>query len=180
MEQDQATPKPKNNTTTIVVIILVVLVVLGLSGYFASRYLVKLAGEKMAEGLITSATGGKVKVSDGGSSVKLSDGDTTVDTGDSAKWPADMPADVIKPNFGKVTMATKISSDNAWNVILSNVSADEYTAYKASLIAKGWSSDVETSFGVSIATFKKDTWDLTLSYDPSSLGLVINILPQSK
>jgi len=175
MPDEKPAPQQKNNTLTIVLIVVGVIIILGIGGCVAAGFVAK----KAAEGLVRNATGGVVNVNNDGS-VKLSDGDTSINAGETASWPADMPSDVPKPTFGQVKMSSKIASEKAWNVVLENVSADQFKSYTALLKTKGWVSDAETEFVVSIAQFKKDDWALTVTHDPSSNGLSVNLMPQTK
>lgn len=164
----------KNNTLMIVLIILGILIVLGIGGCVAAGFIAKKVGQSFVSGV----TGGTVKVNNDGSSIKLSDGDTSISTGDSAKWPTDLPADLPQPTFGKITGSSKITSEKSWNIIMENVTADQAKSYMELLKTKGWVQKSQTDFMISINQFKKDNWDLTVTHDPSSNGLSINLLPQ--
>jgi hypothetical protein len=176
MPSEAQAPKTNNKTLMIVLIIVGVIIVLGVGGCVAAGFIAK----KAAQGIISGATGGAVKITGDNGSLKFSNGDATINSGDAAKWPSDMPAGVPKPTFGNITMSSKITSDNAWNVVLEKVTADNFASYKQTLVGAGWALDSETDFGVKIATYKKDTWELTMMLDTSSNGLSMNVLPQTK
>lgn len=176
MNDSQIEPKPKKNNSKIAIMI-AVLAVLVMVIYLVNNYFVKLSDRKTAESIVNLSTNEQVEVANDTDSIKVSNGDSTINAGDKVAWPSDMPAGLIRPNFGTVNMSSVIAADKAWNVVLSGVTADQFTTYKTSLLKNGWVSDVETTFGFSIVSLKKDNWDLTLTYDPSSTGLSINILP---
>jgi len=155
--------KKKSNATTVIIIIVVAVVVLGVAGVLISRWLARRAADKIASGIIGAATDSNVSVSSQGS----------------ASWPSTMPSDVPKYTKGKITMsASSSSSSKSWSVIISDTSESDYTAYKASLESAGWTNTSTASFGADIAAYEKGSYDLALTFDPSSKGVSITVTPK--
>lgn len=175
MPDEKTSPPQKNNTIAIILIVVGVLVILGAGGCVLTGYLAK----KATQGFVSNATDGAIKVGDDGGSIKLSDGDTTINTGDAAKWPSGMPVDVPQPTFGKIIASSTVTSNKSWNITLQEVTADQFKSYQEAVKAKGWTSEGQTDFIISVASFKKDSWDLTVTHDPSSNGLSINLISQA-
>ena len=169
----------KSNATTIIIIVVIALVVLGAGGYFVSRWLAKRASEKAASALLSATTGSNVSVSDNGNSATVSDDQGTTQIGEGAKWPSDMPSDVPKLTAGKITMATSDKSSKSWSVTASDIKQADYDAYKAKVVAAGWTSTATTSFGALIDQYEKGSYDLTLTFDSSSSGISISVVPKS-
>lgn len=155
----------KNNVVLIVVVIVVVLVILGIIGRVVSNYLARKAGEKLAEGIISSATGGKVDV----------------DTGSGASWPSDMPSSVPKYSKGKITIATKINEEGSkgWSVVISETSQSDYNSYKVQVVSAGWTNTASTSFGTIIDAYENGTYAMNLTFDPTSNGVSITVALKS-
>ncbi len=178
-----ATPAPTSGGssktgTKVLIIIIVIVVVLGVIGYFVSRYLARKVGESAAESILSSATGGKVDVSSSGNGASVTTKDGTVSTGDKASWPADMPGSIPKVSSGAITYSSKNASGvyTYWSVVYDKGSTDIITKYKADLVAKGWTvtGEVNSSYIDSVtATLGK--LEVSLSYDPSSGGMTLAV-----
>ncbi|TSC93718.1 MAG: hypothetical protein Athens101428_567 [Candidatus Berkelbacteria bacterium Athens1014_28] len=155
----------KNNAVLIIIIIVVVLVILGIIGKVVVGYVARKAGEKLAEGIVSSVTGGKVDV----------------DTGSGVSWPSDMPSSVPKYSKGKITMATKINEEGSkgWSVIISETSQSDYDSYKSQVVSAGWTNSSSTSFGAIIDIYENADYQLNLTFDSSSSGVSITVALKS-
>lgn len=158
-----------------IIIVVVVLVVLGVGGYFVQRFVVKKAGEKITESLLGGALGGKVDVSSNGDGVSISNENGSIGTGESAKWPADMPSSVPTFSYGKISMSTKV--DNSWSVIYESVEADAQSKYVAALKSKGWTENEEViDMGeTKMVSMANGEYKITLIFDSSSSGASITV-----
>ena len=155
-------PAKKNNTALIIIIIVVVVVVIGVVGIFIRRWLVQRAAEKTASGILSATTGSNVDISESG-----------------VKWPADMPSDVPQLTAGKITMATSDKTSNTWSVLVSDVKQSDYDAYKAKVVAAGWSSASETTYGATYDEYENASYTLGLVFDSSSSTLSISVTTKS-
>lgn len=169
----------KNNAATIIIIVVGALLVLGVGGYFLSRYLARRASEKLASGLLSATTGSNVDISNSGNTATVSNDQGTTQIGEGAKWPSDMPSDVPKLTAGKITMATSDKTTNSWSVIASEFKQADYDTYKAKVVAAGWTSTATTTYGATIDDYEKGTNRLILTFDPSSDGISITVQPKS-
>ena len=167
----------KSSNTTLIVVIVVIVIALAAGGYFVRNYLAEKAGEKIAEGLIESSTGGKVDVDANGNSVTFKDDNGTTQVGDKTVWPSTMPSIVPEFTAGKLTMASKTDTVDykGWSVTASDTTQAEFDAYRAKLVSGGWKMEYETNFGASIVEYSKDTYKLTATYDPTSSGISIAV-----
>jgi hypothetical protein len=167
-------PAPKSNKMAIIVVIavVVVLVVVGnmVKGFFGRRMSEKI-GEKLGEKIIEKGTGGKVDINNG--SVTFTGKEGSMEVGTAAKWPEDMPADVIKFPVGEITAAVRINNEttNGWSVIIKDVEAGAVTAYVQQLETFGWKSIGEVNFGATINQLEKGDYKLNLAYDSTSKGV---------
>ncbi len=169
--QTQNQPVKKNNTGLIIAIIVIVILVLGLGGYFLTRYLTRMAGEKIVSGL----TGADVKIGDDGS-YKITDGDSTFEASAYASWPEDMPKDVLKYDSGKILMSAKISNPSkGWSVAIENTNKDYFNQYKTKLKASGWVEIGEMDYTVDIMQLEKDNLNLICIFDKDSNGVNITV-----
>ena len=170
-----AAPGKKGNATTIIIIVVGALVVLGVGGYFISRWVARRASEKLASGLLSATTGSNVDVSNNGNSATISNGDGTTQIGEGAKWPSDMPSDVPKLTAGTITMATTDKVNKAWSVTASGIKQADFDAYKAKVVAAGWASTSSTSFGAVIEEYEKGSNRIIITFDPTSDGISITV-----
>ncbi|MFA5157945.1 MAG: hypothetical protein WC451_02025 [Patescibacteria group bacterium] len=170
-------PAKKSNATTVIIIVVVALVVLGVGGYFVSRYIARKAAEKLTEGIISAGTGGKVNVDSSNNSVSISGDGESISVGENATWPSDMPSDVPKYSKGKITSSSKIDNENlkSWSVVVAETSQSDFTAYKASVVAAGWKSDYESTSVIEIAQYTKGDYSLSAAYDASSSGATVTV-----
>jgi len=171
-------PNKKSNKTCLIIVLIVVVLLIGLSigGYFLSQYVFKKAGEGIVEKVIESGTGGKVNIDTKNKDVTIKTNEGTFKAGENVSWPSDMPTDVPKFTDGKITMATKISTDpKGWSVLISNVESSNVEDYQAKLKAAGWTNSSEASFGADLIQMQKDNRDLTLVYDSSSKGVSLTV-----
>jgi len=172
----------KSNKTWLIVILIVVVLLIGLSvgGYFASKYVFNKAGEGLVEKVIESGTGGKVDIDTNNKDITVKTDEGTFNAGESVSWPSDMPSDVPKFSYGKITMATKISTDpKGWSIIISDVQPSNFTDYQNKLKAAGWTEVGSTQFGVSLIQMEKNNLDLNLTYEESSKGASLSISEKS-
>jgi len=181
-QTNQAQPKQstgKSNTTLIVVIVLAAVVILGVGGYFVSRYFIKRAAGNLADSFINSATNGVVDADINSGSVKVGTGDGSIDLNQNSTWPADMPSDVPQFTYGKVAFSSKIDSGNTkgWTVTIENVPSGSLEKYKKDLEAKGWIAQAEsTDLGfASILQYEKGDNQIMTSYDPDSKGVNLTV-----
>jgi len=168
----------KNNAAVIIIIVVGVLLVLGVGGYFISRYIARKASEKVTEGILGAATGGKVDVNSNNGSVSVSNDSGTTEIG-AAKWPTDMPSDIPELKTGKITFATSDKTNKSYSVSSSEVTKAEFETYKSSVEAAGWTNTSTASFGTDVLEYEKGTYNLSLVYDESSGGLSITATPKS-
>ena len=185
---DEQTPAPavapapakKNNAAVIIIIVVGVLVVLSVGGYFISRYIARKAGEKISEGILGAATGGKVDVnsSTGGVSVNTGDGSTSI--GGNVKWPSDMPSDVPELKTGTLTISSTDKTNKSWMVTASDITQSEFNDYKSLVEAAGWTSSSSTSMGYDLLSYEKADHSITLLYDSSESGISITVTTTSQ
>jgi hypothetical protein len=113
----------------------------------------KTARERLAEksvaNMIEKATGGQAKVDlkDGTIRVKTAEGETEI--GSSKTWPNDLPADVLKPSFGKIVGVIRSSQEEKkyWNVSFEGGDAGAFDKYADELKSKGWEIKMTTKTG---------------------------------
>jgi len=176
-----AAPAKKSNATTIIIIVVVAVVVLGIGGTLISRWVARKAADKIAGGLLGAATGSSVSVNSdtGAVSVKTDDGSTQI--GGNISWPSSMPSEIPKYSKGKITSATSgVSGDGTgWSITISETSQSDFDAYKASLISDGWALTTTSNFGAEIDVYEKGAYDLNLTWDPTSKGVLIGVTPKS-
>jgi len=173
-------PKKKNNALTIIIIVVVILVVLGVGGTFVARWVAQKAADKIAGGLLGAATNSNVSVNSDTGSVSVSNEDGTMEIG-SAKWPETMPADVPEYTSGKISVSSSTANDvKGWTVIISETNENDFNLYKSAVVSKGWAVDTTTSFGAEVTFYKKDNYNLSLTWDPSSNGVSIVVTPVSE
>ncbi len=168
----------KSNKTWVILVIVVVVILAGLSigGYFLSQYVSKKAGEGLVEKAIESGTGGKVDIDTKNKDITIKTDQGTISAGEGVSWPSDMPNDVPKFTVGKVTMATKVSTEpKGWSVIVSNFNSAAMTEYIARLKANGWTEVSNTNVGLNLVQMEKDNRNLNLAYDDSSKGVTLTV-----
>ncbi|MCX6812055.1 MAG: hypothetical protein NTW79_00310 [Candidatus Berkelbacteria bacterium] len=167
----------KNNSAVIIIIVVVGILVLGTAGYFVRRWIVRKAADKVASGILSAATGGSVSVDSNNNSASISSNGSSSTIGDNATWPSTMPSSVPKYSDGKITMSTKTDNDSgkSWSVIIGETNVDQFNAYKVKILAIGWRSVSETNFGAQIDSYENDSYDLSLTFDPSSNGVSIAV-----
>jgi len=159
--------------TTAIIIIVVILVILGVGGYFISRYLVDKVAEKGAETLLDAATGAKVDIDGSAVSVKTGDGNLEVGT---STWPSSMPSDVPKYSGGSISYSSAETTNKLWSVGYSEIPAGAYDSYKSTLTAAGWTMANETDIGlVKTGSFEKGSWSLTFSVDAENSGATLSV-----
>ncbi len=136
------------------------------------------AAEEMAEGLIEKATGGKadIDISSGGMKVTTKEGEIT--WGETAEWPNDIPSDVPRFTYGKVTGLVRAHDASAknWNLVLGDVEEGGLAKYVETLKGKGWeilasfqSADGETM------TAQKGDMSLTMGYNKTQKAGSFNV-----
>lgn len=170
--QNQNPSQPvKKNTGLIVAIVIIVILVLGIGGYFITKYLAKVANEKIMSGL----SGADVKIGDDGS-YKIKDGEDSFEASGSASWPEDMPKDVLKYDSGKILMSAKISNPNkGWSVTIEDTNKDYFNQYKSKLKSSGWSETSELDSAIDIIQMEKDNLFLICVFDKDSNGINITV-----
>lgn len=173
------TPKSggKSNAALIIIIIVVALVVLGVGGYFVSRYIGRKAADKITGNILSSTTGDKVKVDSNSNNVTVNSDGSSTTAGENVKWPSDMPSIVPKYTAGKIALASKSKVENGdtWSVSIGNTSQAEYDAYKAEVLKAGWTLESTTSAGMSIDDYTKDNYELGLLFISDESGGTVSI-----
>lgn len=173
----------KNKTTLIVVIVLVVVAILGIGGYFVSRYFIKKAAGNLADNLINSATNGVVDADINSGSVNVDTGDGSINLNQNSSWPTDMPSDVPQFTYGKVAFSSKIDSGGTegWTVTIEDVKSGSLEKYKSDLEAKGWVAQAEsTDLGfANILQYEKGGMQIIISYDPDSKAVNLTVTNKS-
>lgn len=172
--------KKKSSATTVIIIIVIVLVVLGVGGYFVSRWLARRAADKIAGGIIGAATGGSVSVNSDTGSATVSNGSGTTSVGTNTKWPSDMPSSVPELKTGTLLSATSDKANKSWAITANEVTQAEFIAYKALIESGGWTSTTSSSSGVDLVSYEKGTYDLMLVYDTSESGISITVTTKSE
>jgi len=170
--------KPKSKTGIMVAVILIVVVVLGVGGYFASRYVARKAGEKLAEGILKAGTGGNVDVNSSGDGAKVETGDGSLSVGSSASWPKDMPNSVPEFKYGKITMAVSTDTNGkGWSVTYEAVESGAMEKYASDLSSAGWTKEdtADMGAGLSILSYSKDSYQIQAIYDASSKGVSLAV-----
>ncbi len=175
-----AAPAKKNNSTMIIIIVVVAVLVLGVGGTLISRWVARKAADKIAGGILGAATGSNVSVNSDSGTTSVSNGSGSTSVGNNVAWPSDMPSTVPQLKSGTLTMATSDKTNKAWSVEADKVSQAQFDVYKASVESAGWTNTATTSFGASMITYEKDTYDLTLIYDASSSGVSISVTTKSE
>lgn len=138
----------KSSAGLIIAIVLIVLVVLGVAGYFTSRFLAKKAGEKLTETILEGATGTDVDIDSSGDGATVNSNSGSVSSGSKAKWPTTMPTTVPEFTYGTITYSQNSAEESykIWNVSYESVQSGAFEKYKAALLAKGWTEDSNMSF----------------------------------
>lgn len=108
---------------------------------------------------------------------KLKAGDFEVATSEkeSVSWPSDLPINIPKYEVGKIKAVTHVKAENVWVITVSEATEEYFKQYKESLVSGGWQADNEVAFLVNMFQLKKDNYQLTLTYDPSSKGVLISL-----
>jgi hypothetical protein len=128
------------------------------------------SGEKTAEEMAKNAIGGKAVVDIKGGSVKVKTEGGEVSWGEAAVWPEDLPSDVPKFTYGKVTGVVRASGADGkhWTLALAEVEADGLGKYIETLKSAGWSivMDARSAEGGTVVA-EKDKFNLTFGYSES-------------
>jgi hypothetical protein len=147
----------------------VALLILGLVVLPACKSGEKTA-EEMAKNAIEKATGGKANVDIKGGSVKVKTEGGEVSWGEAAAWPEDLPSDVPKFTYGKVTGVVRATSADGkhWTLALAEVEAEGMSQYIETLKTAGWSivMDARSAEGGTVIA-EKGKFNLTLGYSES-------------
>lgn len=158
-------------------IIIIVIVVLAL-GFVVNSFFSKNAGEKMAENILEKQFGGDVKIDSDNGSVSVKNENGNFSAGEAAQWPSDMPSDVPKFTAGKITMAASVSTgDKGWQVGVSEVSKEDFTAYNSLLISNGWKNIGVFDANVGMAQMTKGNSSLLVIFnaEDGSLSLTVSV-----
>ena len=95
----------------------------------------------LVEKAIEQSTGNKVAVNSGGNNITIqSEGQKIEIQGNSGVWPADMPADVPKFSWGKITAVTRAETPEGknWSVVYENVSGNMAKEFESQLKSNGF------------------------------------------
>ena len=181
----------KKSTVVILVVVLVVLVGMGIGARMMMNWFAHRASDNITSGILSAATGGKVKVdtSGDGSSVSVKTADGSVNYGTSSTLPSGFPSEVPTPSFGKITgsySGSDATSGTSYTVAYSLTSTEATTAsatYQQQLTNAGYtidstSSSNDTSGTFSMFTAIKGTRNVSVvtsaeSGDSSTLTLVV-------
>ena len=95
----------------------------------------------LVEKAIEQSTGKKVAVNSGGNNITIqSEGQKIEIQGNNGVWPADMPADVPKFSWGKITAVTRAETPEGknWSVVYENVSGNMAKEFESQLKSNGF------------------------------------------
>ncbi len=147
----------------------VALLILGLVVLPACKSGEKTA-EEMAKNAIEKATGGKAVVDIKGGSFKVKTEGGEMSWGEAAVWPEDLPSDVPKFTYGKITGVVRASGADGkhWTLALAEVEADGLGKYIETLKTAGWSivMDARSVEGGTVVA-EKGKFNLTFGYSES-------------
>lgn len=106
--------------------------------------LAEKASEKAAEKAIEDASGGKADVELSKDKLEVKTDGGSVKVGDSNEWPKQMPADVPKFTYGKITSVAESTTAQGNNIIvgIENAGAESFDEYKSDLESAGWKIDM--------------------------------------
>jgi len=178
MNEQQTAPTQKSGgsnktVVTVIIIVVAVLLVLGVGGYFLSRYL----AQKAAESLVSGLTGGKVTTQgDDGASLNL--GDTSIKTGSLASWPTDLPISLQQPEDVTVKSTSKIASSQTWIVNIADIPTNAIDNYITDLEGKGWTKTSDDNIVIRMIILTKDSWQLGIGYDEPNRSAQLTISPK--
>lgn len=122
--------------------------VLGLSACKSKTANERLA-EKSVANMIEKATGGQATVDLKSGTIKVKTAEGDLELGSTKEWPADIPGDVPKFEFGKIMGAIRSAQEEKklWNITLQGVEDGAFDKYAEELKAKGWEIKVTSKTG---------------------------------
>ncbi len=102
------------------------------------------ASEKAAEQAIESASGGNAKVDLSGDKVSVKTDEGTMQVGGTNEWPSQIPSDVPKFSYGKITSVMETTTNDGQSIIVSfeNVAMADLEKYKSALEGAGWKANI--------------------------------------
>ncbi len=175
-ESTEPAPTPSSNTGSnkLVILVVVVILLLAVAGFAVKKLMQKAStmvgqkvGEKVVEGMLESATGGKadVNVDKGNVTVKTKEGSFSTGTSLSADWPKDAPvypgatvtySGSSNPQTGESGYAAVLTtSDSAQKV-------RDY--YSKELMSQGWKTEATYNANESsVISATKDTRTFTVA-----------------
>jgi len=176
---------PENNVENIVssaggkkkliiigVIVLAVIVV----GYLINGFVGRTAGDKLAENILENQLGGNVDIDSNDGSVSIVTDQGTFTSGDSAKWPSDMPSDVPKFTKGKITVAgSSLTGGTGWQVMYEGVNKGDFDAYHNTLKSAGWTDIGTFSADINIIQMSKGENSLMMAIDAQSKAFTLTV-----
>lgn len=168
----------KSGNKTIIIIVVVILAILGITGYFVSRFFAEKAGEQIAEKLLESGTGAKVDVDNNGENVKIETDEGSLEYGSNAEWPTDLPNNVPEITAGSVTAASKVNdadSGSAWTISMADINKEEYDAYKKALSDAGWQEESSYTSTSSMSQYGDGNYMVVLVHTQDDNILTISI-----
>ena len=115
------------------------LAILSISGTISSCQ--KKISDVIVEKAIEQSTGKKVDIKSGGQNITIeSEGKKIEIQGNSGVWPADMPADVPKFSYGKITAVTRaeMPEGQSWTVVCESVPGNIVKDYEGKLKSSGF------------------------------------------
>jgi hypothetical protein len=134
----------------VLVIIIAVCVILGVLSLVANSFRNRISqkiGDKFAEKVIETQTGGKVKIDSNGNdvTVKTADGQVQYSTGGGVTLPDGFPKELIVADDAKVVMATSSGTGNSVTYLTNDAQDTVFAKYLTNLSAAGWTKDTEVN-----------------------------------
>jgi len=178
---EASTPKQSSNKALIIILIIVgVIIVLSGIGYYAFS---KFVGNKLAEGIFETATGGKVDVNTKSGDVTIKSEDGTTQFGSATEWPNDMPNVVPEFKYGTLKYASSVDTADSkgWNVIYESVKSTATASYKSDLTSKGW-ANVQDMLTGEWDTFSAENgeWVITVMVDNTQAQATITVAQKTQ
>lgn len=166
-----------NNNKKYIIIAIVVVAVLIIGSLF-NNFIGRMTGEKLAENILENQFGGDVDINSSNGSVSVNTKDGSFSSGDSVKWPSNIPNDIPKFTSGKlVAVVSNLNGSKSWQISATDVSKNDFTSYHNSLKSNGWTDQGSSEFGVSIIQMVKDNMELMITHnsEDNAFALVVSV-----
>lgn len=166
-----AAPAAKGSGVPKVVVVIIAVVV----GLFVLGFMLT-AGASFFLGKSLLNSFGVTKVVpgiDGSKTVTVGNGKDSVTVSSSTTWPTTMPSNVPKYSAGTITSSSRVN--DAWTVTVGNTNAVEATAYRAAVVAKGWTIDSDMNYNNSVSwSATQGTQNLSFTYSDDDKSVVLS------